>query len=74
MITGAFVNAQAVIEYIRKRSPSTLSLISTGAVDKKENEDDICAKYIAERLLNRPVDFAKIYKEAKACSLLGTFF
>lgn len=59
IITGAFVNAGAVAAYIRKQKPKQVSFVCTN--DRyKDNEDDICAKYLKSCLEDKPLDFQKI--------------
>lgn len=48
IITGAFVNAQAIINYIKKRNPEVVSLVCTH--DSDMNEDVVLAEYIKEYL------------------------
>ena len=61
IITGAFVNSNAVISYIKQRKPKVISLVCTDAKDK-ENEDVMFAKYIKSYLKGKPLDFKKIKK------------
>lgn len=61
VITGAFVNAQAVIDYIKKLDPKIISLVCTDE-SGKENEDIMFARYVASHLKGRPLDFKKIKK------------
>lgn len=62
IITGAFVNASAVISYIKKKNPPVVSFICT---DERgtETEDHVCAKYMKSRLENQPIAFSKIRKQ-----------
>lgn len=64
VITGAFVNAQAVIDYIKKLSPKIVSLVCTDA-SGKGNEDIMFAKYVKGCLTGKPLDFEKIRKHLK---------
>ena len=47
IITGSFVNAKAIAEYIRKKDPGKVSLVCMGqeGLDLAE-EDELCAEYI----------------------------
>ncbi|MFP4015771.1 MAG: 2-phosphosulfolactate phosphatase [Halanaerobiales bacterium] len=51
IITGSFVNAKAVVEYILKRNPAKVSLVAMGnaGIDPAE-EDILCAEYIKHLL------------------------
>lgn len=59
VITGAFVNANAVASYIQKRKPSDVTLLCTNDWHPK-NEDVMCAKYITSLLRGHPMDFRNI--------------
>ena len=59
IITGSFVNAQAVIDYIKLTKHQLVSLVCTDA-SMPENEDIMYAKYIKSHLKGRTLDFAKI--------------
>lgn len=59
IITGSFVNAQAVINYIEGENPKRLSLVCSSN-KTKNNEDIMFAQYIKSQLKNKPLDFQKI--------------
>ncbi len=59
IITGSFVNAQAVIDYIKSVKYQLVSLVCTDA-SAPENEDIVCAEYIKSHLERRPLDFTEI--------------
>ena len=59
VITGAFVNASAVAQYIQKQNPQFVTLLCTENWHP-ENEDLTCATYIQSLLLGHPMDFPKI--------------
>ena len=51
IITGSLVNAKAVAEYIKKRSPEVVSLVCMGnAGVRPAAEDELCAEYIKSLL------------------------
>jgi len=61
LITAAFVNVQAVINYIKKKQPQTLSFVITD--DRyKDNEDFMCARYIISHLRGKPLKIEAIKK------------
>ncbi len=58
IITGSFVNAGAVINYIRKKQPETVSLVCMGyACEYPADEDTLCAEYIRSALKGLPNHF-----------------
>lgn len=59
VITGAFVNANAVASYIQKRKPNDVTLLCTDDWHP-ENEDVMCAKYIMSLLNGHLMNFHKI--------------
>ncbi len=59
IITGSFVNAQAVINYIKLSKHQSISLVCTDD-STPENEDVMCAEYIKSHLEGRPLNFAEI--------------
>lgn len=67
VITGSFVNAGAIVRYIRKKGSDTVSLVGMGYAGLYQVEEDAgCAEYIANELHGRKNDFeamAKLIKE-----------
>lgn len=58
IITGSFVNADAIIRYIRTNDPCIVSLVCMGyAALYPTEEDTFCAEYIRNGLLGEPFDF-----------------
>ncbi len=61
IITGSFVNAGAVISYILKRNPETLSLVCMGYEGHTPTQEDtFFAEYVRDSLLGAKVDFGKM--------------
>lgn len=58
VITGAFVNAGAVVEYLRARDPELVTLVAmgTGGVMRAQ-EDMMCAMYLKNALEDYPNSF-----------------
>lgn len=57
VITGSFVNAKAIVSYIKSKKPEHVTLVSMGNNgDSFAQEDYLCAKYIDDLLHGRPVD------------------
>lgn len=61
VITGAFVNAQAVVNYIKKQNPEIVSFIITDN-RYEDNEDFMYANYIKSCLEGKPLNFEVIKK------------
>jgi 2-phosphosulfolactate phosphatase len=61
VITGSFVNARAVIQYIRARNPDVVSLVCMGyAARYPVEEDTFCAEYIRSGIKGETYDFNNI--------------
>ncbi|GIQ69282.1 2-phosphosulfolactate phosphatase [Xylanibacillus composti] len=74
VITGAFVNAAAIARYIRQSAAREVSLIAMGlGGTEPADEDTLCAEYLRDLLLNRPVDFAEIRRYLAEDSTTGRF-
>jgi len=59
IITGSFVNAKAVAEYIKRKNPEIISLVCMGNRGIREaKEDTLCACYIKSLILNEDLDIA----------------
>ena len=75
LISGSFVNAEAVAAYIEKRSPAEVSLVCMGTwAVRPAEEDTLCAEYIADRLHHRKTDRQAIYNRLKASRAARKFF
>lgn len=61
VITGAFVNAQAVVNYIKKQNPEIVSFVITDN-RYEDNEDFMYANYIKSCLEGKPLNFEVIKK------------
>lgn len=61
MITGSFVNAGAIVNYIKTQNPENVSLVCMGyACEFPTDEDTLCAEYIRNELKGLPNDFSKM--------------
>lgn len=59
IITGSFVNAGAIVRYIRQQNPDVVSLVCMGyACEYPTDEDTLCAEWIKNELEGRCIDFA----------------
>lgn len=57
-VTGAFVNAKAVVDYIRERAPETVTLVALGESGHMPSpEDTMCAIYLKNELEGFPNSF-----------------
>ena len=66
IITGSFVNAAAIAEYIRYHSPETVSLVCMGyAGERPSQEDTFLAEYIRDLLTGKPTHFAEMVEELR---------
>jgi 2-phosphosulfolactate phosphatase len=75
LISGSLVNAEAIVSYINKKSPEKVSLVCMGTWAVKPNdEDSLCAEYIADRLNHRDVDKKEIYRRLRNSKTARIFF
>lgn len=73
-LTGSFVNAPAIISYIRKKDPAKVSLVCMGYSMKHPTEEDtFCAEYIKACLENKPVDFVQMKETIRNTSAQRLF-
>ncbi len=57
-ITGSFVNAPAIVRFIKNQQPSVVSLVCMGfAMQYPTEEDSLCAEYIKASIEGTKVDF-----------------
>lgn len=57
IITGSLVNAAAIVEYIRRKNPQTVSLVCMGLNCLRPIEEDtLCAEYIQAQLEGRTLE------------------
>ncbi len=75
VITGSFVNAAAIIGYIRSKNPENVSLVCTGTANETILDEDAgCARYIKNALLGKPKDFGAIVEHLKTAGFAKHFF
>lgn len=75
IICAAFVNADAVVRYIKEKNPYQLSLVAMGvAMEQEAIEDELCALYIKNALQNIENDFSKMYSIMRNDAELAKFF
>ena len=73
IITGGFVNAEAIINYIKKQNPEEVSLVAMGDVSIAD-EDALCAEYIKNAVENKANDFSKIVNHLRGYRSAHMFF
>jgi len=75
VITGALVNAGAIVRYIQRRRPHTVSLVRMGHEARERcAEDDLCAALIRARLEGQPFDVAGIRERLRSAPSAAKFF
>ena len=57
VISGSFVNAGAIVGYIRRKAPASVSLVCMGSNNRPAVEDTLCALYLATALKRDPINF-----------------
>jgi len=73
-ITASFVNADAVVRYIKQKNPSEVSLVCMGYSMKHHTEEDtLCAEYIRESLEGVKPDYEKMKDIIKCTSARRLF-
>lgn len=66
ILTGSFVNAQAIINYIRKQNPAEVSLVCMGySCQYPTDEDTLLAVYIKNELEGIPNNFQAMVEQIK---------
>lgn len=66
ILTGSFVNAQAIINYIRLKNPKQVSLVCMGySCQYPTDEDTLLAVYIKNELEGNPNDFKAMVEQIR---------
>lgn len=66
VVTGSFVNAGAIIQYIQKKQPENVSLVAMGyRAEQRADEDMALAFYIQNSLTGRRNSFPKMIRKIK---------
>ena len=75
VLTGALVNAQAIVRYIRARNPAEVTLVRMGHEARERcDEDDACAELLAARLRGEAPPVDGIRTLLRAASSAKKFF
>jgi 2-phosphosulfolactate phosphatase len=75
IITGSFVNAKAIVSYIRSKAPKRVCLVCMGqeAIEPSD-EDTLCAKLISDSLIAISTDFEQIRTYLRKYRTAAKFF
>lgn len=66
ILTGSFVNAGAIVRFIREMNPPVLSLVCMGyACEYPTDEDTLCAEYLRNELTGQPNDWESMKRQIK---------
>lgn len=66
IITGSFVNAGAIVSYIKKQNPEKVSLVCMGySCQYPTDEDTLLGVYIKNNLEGRPNDYAAMVEQIR---------
>lgn len=75
VITGALVNAGAVVRYIRRRSPQIVTLVRMGREAREGcEEDDLCSALLSARLRGEPFDVGGVRARLRTAASARKFF
>jgi 2-phosphosulfolactate phosphatase len=75
VITGALVNAAAIVRYIRARAPAIVTLVRMGhQATQRCEEDDLCAQLLAQRLAGEQPQIAGVRDQLRGASSARKFF
>ena len=55
IVTGAFVNAKATMDYVKKLNPETVTIVAMGWKDGDTEEDLLCAEYMKALLEGKQI-------------------
>jgi 2-phosphosulfolactate phosphatase len=75
VITGALVNAAAIVRYIQARRPEIVTIVRMGhEADENSDEDDLCAELLRSRLSGEPMPADGIRERLRGASSAQKFF
>lgn len=75
VITGALVNAAAIVAYIRQRAPQVVTLVRMGqGAASRCVEDDACAELILRRLQGETPDLCEMLRRLRGAPSAEKFF
>lgn len=75
VLTGALVNADAIVRYIQEREPEQVTLVRMGHEARERcAEDDLCADLIRARLVGKPLDWTDAAERLRDAPSAQKFF
>lgn len=75
VITGALVNAGAIVRYIRSRAPGQVTIVRMGHEARERcDEDDLCAEILKRRLAGESPDVANVRDRLRSADSARKFF
>ena len=75
VITGALVNAAAIVRYIRSRQPGIVTLVRLGhEATERCAEDDLCAEILQRRLAGEQPNVADVPERLRGAASAQKFF
>jgi 2-phosphosulfolactate phosphatase len=75
VLTGALVNAAAIVRYLHASRPARVTLVRMGQhASHRCDEDDLCAELLASRIGGLPFDDAGVVKRLRQAPSAQKFF
>ena len=75
VISGALVNAAAIVRYIRERAPTVVTLVRMGKqAQERCAEDDLCAELLRQRLAGETPSVADVPQRLRGVDSAAMFF
>lgn len=75
VITGALVNAAAIVRYIRSRAPAVVTLVRMGhEASERCAEDDLCAQLLQQRLAGEQPQVVDVQATLRGADSAQKFF
>lgn len=75
VITGALVNAGAIVRYIRSRAPVIVTLVRMGKqAQQRCEEDDLCAELLQRRLAGETPSISDVPQRLRGADSAAMFF
>ena len=64
ILIGSFANAQAIVDYLKKKNPLTVTLLAIGYEAKEPaTEDEACALYIKSKIEGKEVNIDQLMED-----------
>ena len=61
ILTGSFVNAGAIIRYLKGKNPDVISLVCMGYEGHRPTQEDtFLAEYVRDKIMDQPTDFGRM--------------